>query len=486
MLDQLRNLFAANGMIVQFAHGQVYFLLGVIMLVQWRQRSRLELASGLPWLAAFGLFEAVAVWTGAFLSLQSGRLDEGVIEGLRLAQLFIHVCTFAALLGYGLQLTEPRLLRPAMVLLPLGLVVLFGALLVLQTATGEGLDPSRANTIEAAIRYLVCAPAALLTAFGLRRRAGRLLGPLRQENIISDLRVAGFGFVFYALVEGVLVPPAPYFPANTLNDRALYDAIGIPIGIVRAAMGAVILLFFFRALEVFLIEAGRAQEDLARQQSLNAERERISRDLHDGTLQNIYASGLLLEDVRHALTAVRARAPLAAPEPLDHAQTQLDAAIHTLNTTVEGIRTTVYDLRTVPSGEDLGRAMIEILSEFRLRTGLQTDWHVEGEPCCALHPDKQQHVYQIMREALSNAARHSRAQRVQVRLEYSGADTAGADGRGGPTRLTISDNGTGEIPPFGRVGRGLQNMRERAQLLGARLSVVGTPGSGTTVTLEFG
>lgn len=486
MLDPLRNFFAVNGMIVQFAHGQVYFLLGVIMLVQWRQRSRLELASGLPWLAAFGLLEAVAVWTGAFLSLQAGQLDAGATEGLRLAQLFIQVCTFAALLGYGLQLTEPRLLRPAMVLLPLGLTVLFGALLLFQSATGAGLDPSRANSIEAATRYLVCAPAALLTAFGLRRRAGRLLGPLRQENIISDLRVAGFGFVFYALVEGVLVPPAPFFPATVLNDQMLYAAIGIPIGIVRAAMGAVILLFFFRALEVFLIETGRAQEDLARQQSLNAERERISRDLHDGTLQNIYASGLVLEDVRHAIAAVRERAPLAAPEPLDRAQAQLDAAIHTLDATVEGIRTTIYDLRTVPPNEDLARAMIEILSEFRLRTGMQTDWHVEGEPCCALHPDKQQHVYQIMREALSNAARHSRAKRVEVRLAYASAGAAAGNGSERPIRLTISDNGTGEVPPVGRVGRGLQNMRERAQLLGAQLSVVGTPGSGTTVTLEFG
>lgn len=55
MVEQLHVFFTVNEVIVHFVHGQVFFLLGVMMGVQWWQRSRLELSRALPWLALFGL-----------------------------------------------------------------------------------------------------------------------------------------------------------------------------------------------------------------------------------------------------------------------------------------------------------------------------------------------------------------------------------------------------------------------------------------------
>ena len=56
MVEQLKLFFAINETIVQFVHGQVFLVLGVVMGIvaqQWQQRSRLELANALPWLACF-------------------------------------------------------------------------------------------------------------------------------------------------------------------------------------------------------------------------------------------------------------------------------------------------------------------------------------------------------------------------------------------------------------------------------------------------
>jgi signal transduction histidine kinase len=85
-------------------------------------------------------------------------------------------------------------------------------------------------------------------------------------------------------------------------------------------------------------------------------------------------------------------------------------------------------------------------------------------------------LYQIAREALTNVARHAQARHVAVRLRY------------GEQQLTlrIADDGVG-FPVSGAhgAGRGLKNMRERAQLLEGALVVEGTPKEGVTVVLTM-
>jgi len=90
--------------------------------------------------------------------------------------------------------------------------------------------------------------------------------------------------------------------------------------------------------------------------------------------------------------------------------------------------------------------------------------------------DQAQNLFQIAREALTNVARHAQARHVDVRLRY------------GARRLTlrIADDGVG-FPASGvnGAGRGLKNMRERAQLLEGALVVEGSPNEGVTVVLTM-
>jgi signal transduction histidine kinase len=88
-------------------------------------------------------------------------------------------------------------------------------------------------------------------------------------------------------------------------------------------------------------------------------------------------------------------------------------------------------------------------------------------------------VYQIVREALSNVAKHASATRASVNLKYDDCDEDVAR----KVEVRISDNGKGVSQPLARPGRGLLNMRERAELLDADIDVSGMPGKGTMVTL---
>jgi signal transduction histidine kinase len=479
MVEQIKLLFAVNDVIVQFIHGQVFLILGVTMALQWRQPSQLELARALPWLAGVGLLEAIATWGNSFIPVQAAIFSAGVIQDLRFMQVLVYLATFMTLLGFGLKLIEPAVSPRVTLYVPLAGFVGLSAILIVQQIIAPG-DATRNAVVEALLRYFLCIPAALLVAYGLRQQATRLVGSLKIERIIGALRIAGVGFLLYALVEGLLVPPLNVFPANWVNSQTIYNAIGVPVGILRAIVGTLITVFFLRAMEVFRIEADRLAQALEREQSLGAERERISRDLHDGTIQSIYAAGLVLDGVRQSIDGVAASQHLSEPdsEMLGQARVQLDQVMTALNKTIQGIRSYIYDLRASTADEDMARGLVQIVGEFRNRTGLQTRWHTDGTPTLKLTGEKRQQVYQIVREALSNIARHAGATQVSVDLRYDGCD-------GGERAicLRISDNGTGKVPAQGQVGRGLRNMRERAQLLGATLDVEGSVGKGTVVTL---
>ncbi len=480
--ETLQRFFAENDVAVRFLHGQVFFILGLAMGLQWRQRSRLELARGLPWLCAFGLCEALAIWGDVFVPLQAPAFDPLALGFLRSSQLLLRLVGVSALLGFGLQLNEPATPPAATIALPATIAGIGAVALVAQRLLSPAPD---LNTSEAVLRYGVSAPAALLVAFGLRRQAIRLVGPLRGERFVGALRIAGFGFAFFALTDGLLAPANPVLWGPVLNEGLVAQLTGIPIATARAAIGAIIAVFLFAALDVFRLESDRIAQALSQEQALSAERERISRELHDGTLQSVYAFGLVLDDAGHALTeAVALPGPPdlapATQERIEHARKQIAYAVNGLNQTIGDIRGFIYDLRAARADEDLARGLVDVIGEFRIRTGLPVDWQVTGRPSKPLTPARRHHVYQVAREALSNVARHAGAETVQVALAYGGQD-----GRGTGMRLSVSDNGVGVSSPIGQIGRGLRNMRERARILGGDLTVEGNSGKGTTVVLEL-
>ncbi len=83
-------------------------------------------------------------------------------------------------------------------------------------------------------------------------------------------------------------------------------------------------------------------------------------------------------------------------------------------------------------------------------------------------------VYRVAQEALSNAARHSDADRIEVTLRRSGAGV----------ELEVADDGRGFAFEQSERGLGIGGMRERALLVGAELTIESRPGQGTTVHLE--
>ncbi len=209
----------------------------------------------------------------------------------------------------------------------------------------------------------------------------------------------------------------------------------------------------------------RAEEDAHLKQQLLAqaldEKIHLGRDLHDGIIQSLYATGLNVETVR----------ALVKSNPAD-AEQRLDQMRVSLNTTIRDVRAYIVGL----APENLRRAgfaqaLAAAITELAADRDTNLELAIDDEAAALLSPEQAVETLQIAREAVSNALRHGRASVITLRLAHSDRELS----------LLVEDNGTGFDPALGGSGHGLGNMRARAATLGAVLNVTSAPGRGTRV-----
>lgn len=196
-----------------------------------------------------------------------------------------------------------------------------------------------------------------------------------------------------------------------------------------------------------------------------AERTRIAQELHDTLLQGFLSASMQLH-------VVAARVPDESPmKPM------LDAVLKLVSRVIEEGRNAVRGLRSAGvDPHDLEQAFAGIQRELETATTTSYQVVVKGRPRL-LNPMVRDEVYRIGRESVVNAFRHARATSLEVELEYGL----------GELRLTVRDDGhgieLGVLHSRSERPSGLVGMRERAEQLGARLTVRSRIGSGTEVTL---
>ncbi len=201
------------------------------------------------------------------------------------------------------------------------------------------------------------------------------------------------------------------------------------------------------------------------------ERTRIARELHDTLLQSFHGLLLRFQTVSYLLPG----RPVEAKEKLDSAIEQAAEAITEGRDTVQGLRdstTQTNDLALAMStlGEELAADAIGHRPAFRVA--------VEGQSR-DLHPILRDEVYKIAAEALRNAFQHAHAKQVEVEIRYDEERF----------RLRVRDDGKGidtaVLSAQSREGHyGLPGIRERAALIGGKLTIWSEVDAGTEVDLR--
>ena len=198
-----------------------------------------------------------------------------------------------------------------------------------------------------------------------------------------------------------------------------------------------------------------------------AERNRIAREIHDSLAQGLAGISLQLELVAKMLAS-----------SADKASNHLNQARMLARQSLADARQSLWDLRSGgPESSDLPASLSVSARHLTAETGVQTRLQVHGT-FRELDHDIESNLLRIGQEAITNAVKHARAQRIDISLEFA-RDIV---------RLSVRDNGSGFDPqqrlstPDGHFG--LLGMRERAEQIGGTLTVSSSPDSGTEISAE--
>jgi signal transduction histidine kinase len=311
------------------------------------------------------------------------------------------------------------------------------------------------------------------------------LVPERRERLMAVATVAVASVVLVLVVAGVRVHDHQPGVANLLS--AVLPVIVCAFAVFRGRADR-----YSDQMERLLIDLEHAQDAEVRAAAL-AERQRVAREMHDVLAHSLSGLALQLEGARL----------LAIDDPMDpRLAGTIERAHHLARSGLQEARKAIGMLRDeeLPGPERLAA----LAAEFECDSGVRCDVTISGEPH-ELGSQARLAVYRVAQEALTNIRKHAHADRVKVGLSYE------PDG----TRLTVEDVGADRsllvLLPGGEStadraagglangsaggsadraagggggdrGYGLTGMRERAELLGGRLTASAT-GSGFLVEL---
>lgn len=317
------------------------------------------------------------------------------------------------------------------------------------------------------------ATAALLQLHTYRRTKERLSGQTTRselsavtQEIYADQQRAFLTMVAASLAAVVIVALVPARPREHQTS----------LGQIRNDMSQVDRLArtTVAQAEALLQEKGarlRTEETLHHEQlRLNQaleEKLRIGRDLHDGIIQSLYATGLTLEASRQKHGGNPAEADALVGQ-----------GINLLNTTIREVRSYIEMLARNPGASPggLGAELAAVLESVRGARDSVFSIQIDDAAEAKLGDNQKAELIQIVRESASNALRHGAAKHLTVRLHEDGARFA----------LMVQDDGKGFDPKtVARTGMGLANLRARTATLGGTLDLGSEPGKGARIVITF-
>lgn len=299
-------------------------------------------------------------------------------------------------------------------------------------------------------------PEELLTP-GIRLALTGICELLFNRHVSSPHRVGGLRLHLRSLEDLRLVRGLPWY-----KSRNLLAGLGV------AVAGAIAALLWALSLRARVAAQTATIREQINRSVILEERQRIARDWHDTTDQQLAGAGILIDST--ADWAQSGSVPASIRERLQIARQILDAC-------KRESRATIRDLNSVTlEQEGFAAALHELLDPLARGANMELSIEVEGGPhVLPIHDEH--HLLRIASEAVSNAVRHSGA--AQIRLRLARQQTL--------LQLEIIDNGKG-FDPSAKTGAadhfGLLTMEQRARKIGGKLQIQSAPGNGTTIRIQ--
>src|SRR6266542_2266284 len=250
---------------------------------------------------------------------------------------------------------------------------------------------------------------------------------------------------------------------NTVDGLAETLLVTVLVTFLALVLAYIFVETLFRVLRSLQAEALAREQDIQIMNAVMQERERLSRELHDGVAQLVAHLLLRLDTIKELVQADR---PQEAEAELERLHGVADEIYEDIGESIAGLRTNVAE-------RGLVRALQDYVDQFEERHQIPTGFCTD-DAADRLAPLAALQLFRLVQEALTNVRKHAAAREATVTLAADGPDRL---------RVVIADDGRGFAPGPQRNGQarplGLTSMRERVEALGGTFRVHSRPGSGT-------
>jgi signal transduction histidine kinase len=268
----------------------------------------------------------------------------------------------------------------------------------------------------------------------------------------------------------VLIPPVTVTVGHIVLGHTVADVHTLLVTLLVTVLALVLAYIFvetlFRVLRRLQAEALVREQDILTMSAVLQERERLSRELHDGVAQLVADVLLRLDTIEELVEADR---PREAEAELERLHGVADEIYGDIEESIAGLRTNVTE-------RGLARALQDYLDQFEERYQIRTHLRTDGA-ADQLSPLASLQLFRLIQEALTNVRKHAAAREATVSLTANGS---------GQLKVIIADDGQGFVPGPQRKDKarplGLTSMRERVEAIGGTIQVQSQSGSGTQVT----
>jgi signal transduction histidine kinase len=290
---------------------------------------------------------------------------------------------------------------------------------------------------------------------GMKLRLTGICEFITDRPLVIPRNATGFRLILRQAEDIGVLARAPWWT----EQRARW-LLGSLLALAAAVGGWAVMLQFMVNKQKNVI---RQQ---AQQQATLEERQRIAQDLHDTLEQELVGVNMLLDDTARRMNGGAS----PATQPLDLARRLLRRAREDSRSTIRELRSVALEKRGLPA------AIEELLRPLATAAGAEFMVAVNGTPV-RLAGTLETSLLRLTQEAVANAAKHSGARRIEVKLDYDEESI----------RLSVRDDGCGFDPLATTVLAGhfgISGMRERAEKIAGRLSINSAPGKGTEIEVH--
>lgn len=266
----------------------------------------------------------------------------------------------------------------------------------------------------------------------------------------------------------VFIPPGTVAVGHSLlrGRHAMVDWHTLPPTFLGLVLAYIFVETLFRVLLRLQAEVLAQEQDAQTMNAVMQERERLSRELHDGAAQLVADLLLRLDTIKELVEADRQQ---EAGAELERLHGVADEIYEDIGESIAGLRTNVTE-------RGLVRALQDYVDQFEERHQIPTSLRTD-DVADQLSPPAALQLFRLIQEALTNVRKHAAAREATVTLMSDGS---------GQLKVVIADDGQGFAPGAQRNSKarplGLTSMRERVEALGGTFHVNSQPGSGTQVT----